>query len=97
MLGDRILAHPPAELEELGGRVREVVDGLLERQSPELRPRALADLVEHRVPERLQEAMMVNTLRGWVFRRYWSASTISMFGDGLRRRAAAGGGAGAAP
>jgi hypothetical protein len=39
MLGDRILYVTPAELEELGGRVREVVDEYFERQvRPELRP-----------------------------------------------------------
>ena len=39
MLGDRILYVTPAELEELGGRVREVVDEYFERQDrPELRP-----------------------------------------------------------
>src|SRR6185369_13185944 len=39
-------------------------------------------LAEHRVPERLREALVVPALlRGRVFRRYWSASAISMFGD----------------
>ena len=39
MLGDRILYVTPAELEELGSRVREVVDEYFERQvRPELRP-----------------------------------------------------------
>ena len=39
MLGDRILYVTPAELEELGGRVREVLDEYFERQlRPDLRP-----------------------------------------------------------
>jgi predicted ArsR family transcriptional regulator len=39
MLGDRLLYVTPAELEELGGRVREMVDEYFERQvRPELRP-----------------------------------------------------------
>jgi hypothetical protein len=39
MLGDQILYVTPAELEELGGRVREVVNEYFERQvRPELRP-----------------------------------------------------------
>src|SRR6266516_3874732 len=46
------------------------------------RGRPPGQLAEHRIPERLQEALMVPALlRGRVFRRYWSASTISMFGD----------------
>jgi hypothetical protein len=39
MLGDRVLYVTPAELEELNGRVREVLDEYFERMvRPELRP-----------------------------------------------------------
>jgi helix-turn-helix protein len=52
MLGDRVLYVTPAELEELGDRVRG----------------AAADMIPP-------------LLRDRVFRRYWSASAVSMFGD----------------
>ena len=84
---------PPTELAELGRGARAWSDAYFERLvKPELRPPGArqVSLPAPRLPERLQGAgrsltmksrLTARLLRDRVFRRYWSASTISMFGD----------------
>ena len=77
----------PAKLEELNGRVREVLDEYFERLvRPELRPPGARQVSWLNIAFRTTSGpggpdMIPRLLRDRVFRRYWCASTISMFGD----------------
>ena len=86
-LGDRILWVTADEFGDLSRRVLELVDEYFERQvKPELRPAERAWSPGCIWPSPTTSGpgsadVVPALLRDRVFRRYWSASTVSMFGD----------------